>query len=335
MTEPRLEHDLREVLSMDAPDGAPAGLRDRVRADLSRESARPRRSAWLPAAAAALVVALGAIAVIGPRIGPGPAGTSNPGTSPGGSTNPATSGPTSGATLPRLPEPIDHPGFLVNGALFDREHGFAQTWDGTLLLTASGGETWRLASTQRGDFNFSSGEAQPWFLDAAHGWLIEVHENSRSDMIMWRTFDGGATWTRSLVQGVRAINSQLQFLDPRVGWLGTDPGGQHPKPELRWTDDGGETWSGPIDMATATGQSTFPFGMAFVDPERGFAVDQDGLRRTDDGGQSWQTVVLQPPEGLGVAIHGSGAYDFTCLHAHCAGRSWQDFRAVMETGRAR
>jgi hypothetical protein len=37
--------------------------------------------------------------------------------------------------------------------------------------------------------------------------------------------------------------------------------------------------------------------------------------------------------GAAVMIHASGAFDFTCLHAHCAGRSWRDFRAAMERGR--
>jgi hypothetical protein len=32
-----------------------------------------------------------------------------------------------------------------------------------------------------------------------------------------------------------------------------------------------------------------------------------------------------------VQIHASGAYDFTCLHAHCAGRTWREFRAVMDS----
>jgi hypothetical protein len=34
--------------------------------------------------------------------------------------------------------------------------------------------------------------------------------------------------------------------------------------------------------------------------------------------------------GAAVMIHASGAYDFTCLHAHCAQRTWRDFRAVMD-----
>ncbi len=37
--------------------------------------------------------------------------------------------------------------------------------------------------------------------------------------------------------------------------------------------------------------------------------------------------------GAAVIIHSSGAFDFTCLHAHCGGRDWRDFRAVMEGAR--
>lgn len=34
--------------------------------------------------------------------------------------------------------------------------------------------------------------------------------------------------------------------------------------------------------------------------------------------------------GAAVMIHASGAFDFTCLHQHCARRTWRDFRAVMD-----
>jgi hypothetical protein len=34
--------------------------------------------------------------------------------------------------------------------------------------------------------------------------------------------------------------------------------------------------------------------------------------------------------GAAVMIRASGAFDFTCLHAHCASRGWRDFRAAMQ-----
>jgi hypothetical protein len=47
----------------------------------------------------------------------------------------------------------------------------------------------------------------------------------------------------------------------------------------------------------------------------------------------WAAEHTTGPGGAAVMIRSSGAYDFTCLHAHCAGRDWRAFRAVMEPGR--
>jgi hypothetical protein len=44
----------------------------------------------------------------------------------------------------------------------------------------------------------------------------------------------------------------------------------------------------------------------------------------------WGSEHTTGPGGAAVMIRASGAFDFTCLHAHCGGRTWRDFRAVME-----
>jgi hypothetical protein len=44
----------------------------------------------------------------------------------------------------------------------------------------------------------------------------------------------------------------------------------------------------------------------------------------------WTDAHTTGPGGAVVIIHGSGALDFTCLHAHCRGRTWRDFRQAME-----
>lgn len=44
----------------------------------------------------------------------------------------------------------------------------------------------------------------------------------------------------------------------------------------------------------------------------------------------WAHEHTSGPGGAAVMIHASGAFDFTCLHAHCAGRRWQDFKSAME-----
>jgi hypothetical protein len=47
----------------------------------------------------------------------------------------------------------------------------------------------------------------------------------------------------------------------------------------------------------------------------------------------WADEHTSGPAGAAVMIHASGAFDFTCLHAHCAGRDWRDFRSAMEQPR--
>jgi hypothetical protein len=46
----------------------------------------------------------------------------------------------------------------------------------------------------------------------------------------------------------------------------------------------------------------------------------------------WSDEHTTGPGGAAVVVHSSGAFDFTCLHAHCSGRGWRDFRAAMERG---
>lgn len=44
----------------------------------------------------------------------------------------------------------------------------------------------------------------------------------------------------------------------------------------------------------------------------------------------WASTHTTGSGGAAVMIRASGAFDFTCLHAHCSGRGWADFRAAME-----
>jgi hypothetical protein len=47
----------------------------------------------------------------------------------------------------------------------------------------------------------------------------------------------------------------------------------------------------------------------------------------------WASEHTTGPGGAAVMIRASGAFDFTCLHSHCANRDWRDFRSMMETSR--
>jgi hypothetical protein len=68
----------------------------------------------------------------------------------------------------------------------------------------------------------------------------------------------------------------------------------------------------------------------------GWGVAVTMVRRWSDGYLvelvecPWAPAHTSGPGGAAVMIHASGAFDFVCLHAHCARRRWRDFRAAME-----
>jgi hypothetical protein len=44
----------------------------------------------------------------------------------------------------------------------------------------------------------------------------------------------------------------------------------------------------------------------------------------------WASSHTTGPGGAAIFIRASGAFDFVCLHTHCASRTWKDFRTRME-----
>ncbi|MBI3109002.1 MAG: hypothetical protein HYY95_26100 [Candidatus Rokubacteria bacterium] len=59
------------------------------------------------------------------------------------------------------------------------------------------------------------------------------------------------------------------------------------------------------------------------------------LKRWSDGylveldSCQWAGTHTTGSGGAAVMIRASGAFNFTCLHAHCARRDWREFRAAM------
>jgi hypothetical protein len=84
----------------------------------------------------------------------------------------------------------------------------------------------------------------------------------------------------------------------------------------------------PDDLAGALLAKLTAWGVPFGRLERwadGYLVE---LRACP-----WAAEHTTGPSGAAVIIHASGAFDFVCQHAHCAGRRWSAFRAAMETAR--
>jgi photosystem II stability/assembly factor-like uncharacterized protein len=117
-------------------------------------------------------------------------------------------------------------------------------------------------------------------------------------LVLWRTRDAGQTWARYGIPDVLApVGWNLTFLDAELGYLESD-GSAHP--DLRWTTDGGATWSTPIDMWPAANGPAEAVDVVFLDARRGYIVawypDGNRLLRTEDGGRTWSRVDLPPVE---------------------------------------
>jgi photosystem II stability/assembly factor-like uncharacterized protein len=280
------ERDLATVVRNGAPDAAPGALGRRIEASMSAEASGARRP-WQTRSSAAVVGAVALLLAIGvggtllaPRV---PIATHTAGQLPTAGPQSPSATATSAVTAPPLPEPITDPGQVQEGELFTTNDGWVLNTDNHLFLTHSGGLAWRDVTPKGLPADAS---LNPSFIDPTHGWVGEARDLTKAGLVVWRTTDAGVTWSQAVLPDLRTGGWALLFQSPMVGWLATDPGAQHPKPELRWTDDGGATWSDPIDLAAATGLPVLP-QLAFVDREHG-AFTADGIVRvTSDGGRTW------------------------------------------------
>jgi photosystem II stability/assembly factor-like uncharacterized protein len=175
-----------------------------------------------------------------------------------------------------------------------------------VLRTSDAGVTW--ADITPPDAHVADAE-RFFFLDPQRGWLATYDPMTRMGMELWRTVDGGATWTGSALSAIWSVNWDLRFLSPDLGWLASDPGGEAPKPELRWSHDGGATWDEPFDLATATGVSTMG-DLTFFDGSNGVMTwsggGEPGILRTADGGRTWSPARLSSTDE--VIVNGTPEY---------------------------
>jgi len=281
----RFEQELARVVRDGAPDTAPSELRDRVAMVMAAQPVMPNRrgSSWLLGAAAGVVV-LVAVTLALPRLAPPPGATS-----PGSATAPTLGATAIGSPLATLPtatgttdEPIVYTGFVQLGTLLSPQDGVVMNVDGRVLITASGGRTWRDITPDRANAD----RTRFFFLDPQHGWITSYDDTATDGLVIWRTDDGGRFWTAAAIATLRSVNWDLVMLSPTVGYLASDPGGQDPKPELRWTDDGGVTWTDPIDLAAATGIPTLGT-VDFLDRSNGVMTGDNVFLHTSDGGRTW------------------------------------------------
>ena len=183
--------------------------------------------------------------------------------------------------------------------------GNVQQGDGA-YKSVDAGETWErigLEATQ----NISRIRIHPEDCDVAWVAAFGVHSAPNPERGIFKTTDGGRTWTHSLFKSPRAGAADL-VLDPndpnvvyatiweawRKSW-GMSSGG--PESGLWKSADGGESWSeltanlglepaspiGKIGVAVSGANSSRIWALVEHEP-------MGGVYRSDDGGESWQRV---------------------------------------------
>jgi hypothetical protein len=145
---------------------------------------------------------------------------------------------------------------------------------------------------------------------AIKGDQIEVYSDARYIAIT------GHRWPGTPLE----LKYQQSYLDAPVKIAETDE-----PPRRSWT---GPSLPPPDDLAGALFAKLQAWGLRVAHVKLwsdGYLVELEAC--------PWADEHTTGPGGAAVMIHASGAFDFTCLHAHCGRRTWRDFRAAMERER--
>jgi len=151
----------------------------------------------------------------------------------------------------------------------------------------------------------------PEFLDVDHAWLQYPDPNNYPVAgTLYRTSDGGITWTSSATP---FSNGDLSFVDGNNGWMMADLGAGAGSMVIAvfQTTDGGATWTqtytnaphvnGGDEMIPRSGMKQFITPLNMSTAWIGGVVYAPGsiyLFRTDDGGKTWFHINLPLSEAL-------------------------------------
>lgn len=138
------------------------------------------------------------------------------------------------------------------------------------------------------------------FVDADTGFIAGASEpeEAKAHARILKTTDGEKSW-HAVFDSDRAgdNNWKLAFPSARIGYA-TIISYQAPRDEARGyvmkTEDGGEHWR---RLAVTHDADWIPYGIAFIDDERGWVGGSTGGYGTRDGGKTWS------PQAMGLATN--------------------------------
>ncbi len=125
---------------------------------------------------------------------------------------------------------------------------------------------------------------------------------------VFRTIDGGATWTADTVRGAARLDFRgIKAFDANTAVVASAGLAEQGQAHIYRTVDGGKSWS--LTWSDTT-KGIFLDGLAFWDAKHGFTFSDpvDGrlvVLTTDDGGLSWNRT---PPANIPPVIQGEAAF---------------------------
>jgi photosystem II stability/assembly factor-like uncharacterized protein len=170
------------------------------------------------------------------------------------------------------------------------------------------------------------------FVDAEHGWAAPSG-------FLYRTTNGGSTWTRQRFQCGFALGG-FSFVDARTGFMicGGQPATIDQQKDLYATDDGGLSWHRRACVHTVGPRCQsnlqlggFASGLAFRDAKTGLLItDRGGIARTHDGGLNWadslftddQYVIVSTSWASPRTVYALIEQDGSVIRSDDAGRHW-------------
>jgi len=167
---------------------------------------------------------------------------------------------------------------------------------GVVLKTTDGGQTWsETLLEQQGVADIRINAMA--FPDQDTGYV--VGRTQGNDAILFKTSNGGQSWTFSRLGTVKQIPTCIFMADASTGWMGgstsldEDEEDANGPSDLLATTDGGQTWQSQVRLAVSI------FDIQFLDKTTGWASGSKGsIYHTTNGGQTWdrQKSELEPDE---------------------------------------